>query len=340
MSILPTYGEVHGAPVGEMSRRSFMRRIFWVGAPASSRSSSWPAPSTSCGRTSAAGLGGKFTLGTAADIASTQPDTWTTGPAVPVQQGARLLHQRPGRESLVENPDSPKSIPDPGDKVGPGVAPVDASVLALYRKCPHLGCQHPASCARRATGSSASATAASTTSSARSEPARLRAAWIASTLSSRTASYGIDTRAIVSGPPIGTATFDDRDDDQDPALRGLSDAHQDARDRPDQSPFALHRLLLDRPIRLAASASTQHGQRGAAWPTGKQMFGAATTRDDDHTANCARCHGKDGTGGRSATPAGWRRTCIRSASSRSQGPERRLVHRDPQGRRPPTTSTW
>ena len=31
MSSLPTYGEVPGAPVGEMSRRSFMRRIFWVG---------------------------------------------------------------------------------------------------------------------------------------------------------------------------------------------------------------------------------------------------------------------------------------------------------------------
>ena len=77
MSHLPTYGEVPSAPVGEMSRRSFMRRIFWVGTGilsieflAGTVNFLWPNVRT--------GLGGKFTLGKAADIAGSQV-SWTQG---------------------------------------------------------------------------------------------------------------------------------------------------------------------------------------------------------------------------------------------------------------------
>ena len=62
MSHLPTYGEVPGRPIGEMSRRSFMRRVFWAGTGlltieflAGTVNFLWPNVRT--------GLGGKFTLG-------------------------------------------------------------------------------------------------------------------------------------------------------------------------------------------------------------------------------------------------------------------------------------
>jgi len=62
MSHLPTYGEVPGRPVGEMSRRSFMRNILWVGIGlatleflAGTVNFLWPNVRS--------GLGGKFTIG-------------------------------------------------------------------------------------------------------------------------------------------------------------------------------------------------------------------------------------------------------------------------------------
>ena len=74
-----------------------------------------------------------------------------------------------------------------------------SGIVALYQKCPHLGCRVPS--ASPASGSSARATARSTTRSARRRPARRRAAWTASP--SRSAGSGdvtIDTGTVVPGP--------------------------------------------------------------------------------------------------------------------------------------------
>ena len=77
MSHLPTYGEVPGRPVGEMSRRTFMRRVLWVGTGllsieflAGTVNFLWP--------NVRGGLGGKLTIGTAADVLSNEPG-WSTG---------------------------------------------------------------------------------------------------------------------------------------------------------------------------------------------------------------------------------------------------------------------
>ncbi len=66
------------------------------------------------------------------------------------------------------------------------LAGMEAGVVALYQKCPHLGCRVPS--ARARSGSSASATARSTTVSARRRAVRPRAGWTASPSPSRTAS--------------------------------------------------------------------------------------------------------------------------------------------------------
>ena len=195
MSHLPTYGEVAVRPVGEMSRRSFMRRILWVGIGlasleflAGTLNFLWPNVRS--------GLGGKFTIGSAAGIGSSQP-AWATGLPFAIGKARVFFINVPAAESLVDG--SNETVADPG-----------AKVLALYRKCPHLGCNIPTLCEKShwfeclCHGSKYNIIGEK-----RAGPAPRGMDRFAVTL--KDGVYGIDTVAIVSGPPIGTATFDPRD---------------------------------------------------------------------------------------------------------------------------------
>ena len=127
-----SYGIVEKQPIGEITRRRFLRRMLGAGAgllllefAAGSIAYLWP--------TFRSGLGGKFAVGTLADIVAQQPSfakgwPFAYGPAraflinVPAAKELAL-----GREASVPNPS------------------VD-QLLALWRKCPHLGCQVPGLC--------------------------------------------------------------------------------------------------------------------------------------------------------------------------------------------------
>jgi cytochrome b6-f complex iron-sulfur subunit len=195
MSHLPTYGEVPGRPVGEMSRRSFMRRILWVGTGlltieflAGTVNFLWPNVRT--------GLGGKFTLGKASDIASAQAD-WTTGQPYAFGKARVFFINVPAAEALVDG--SGGAVPDPG-----------TNVLALYRKCPHLGCQIPPLCPKSdwfeclCHGSKYNIIGEKRAGPAPRGMDRFD-------VKVTDGNYVIDTGAIIAGPPIGTATFDTRD---------------------------------------------------------------------------------------------------------------------------------
>ncbi|MEO8251170.1 MAG: Rieske 2Fe-2S domain-containing protein [Chloroflexota bacterium] len=195
MSQLPTYGEVSRRPVGEMSRRSFMRRIFWVGASllsieflAGTVNFLWPNVRT--------GLGGKFTIGKAGDIASVQP-TWTTGQPFSFSKARVFFINVPAAEAFVDG--GTEATADPG-----------TNVLALYRKCPHLGCNIPPLCQKSlwfeclCHGSKYTIIGEK-----RAGPAPRGMDRFTVTVTDGT--YVIDTGSIITGPPIGTATFDTRD---------------------------------------------------------------------------------------------------------------------------------
>jgi cytochrome b6-f complex iron-sulfur subunit len=190
-----TYGEVAGPPVGEMSRRGFMRRLFWVGTGllsieflAGTVNFLWPNVRS--------GLGGKFTIGRAADIAGTQGN-WTSGQPYAFAKARAFFVNVPAAKSLVDG--THLTVADPG-----------ANVLALYRKCPHLGCQIPPLCPKSewfeclCHGSKYTILGEK-----RAGPAPRGMDRFTVTLTA--GSYVIDTGAIVTGPPIGTATFDTRD---------------------------------------------------------------------------------------------------------------------------------
>ena len=113
MSHLPTYGEMPGRPVGEMSRRNFMRRVFWAATGlltieflAGTVNFLWPNVRS--------GLGGKFTIGKASDIAGTQA-TWTTGQPFAFAKARVFFVNVPAAKSLVEG--SNETIADPGAAV-------------------------------------------------------------------------------------------------------------------------------------------------------------------------------------------------------------------------------
>jgi cytochrome b6-f complex iron-sulfur subunit len=195
MSHLPTYGEMPSAPVGEMSRRSFMRRILWVGTGilsieflAGTVNFLWPNVRT--------GLGGKFTLGTAADIAGSQAD-WTSGQPFAFGKARIFFINVPAAKSLVDG--SNETVADPG-----------AEVLALYRKCPHLGCNIPPLCeASHWFECLCHGSKYNIIGEKRAGPAPRGMDSFEVTLTDGV--YEINTSAFVSGPPIGAATFDNRD---------------------------------------------------------------------------------------------------------------------------------
>ena len=140
-----TYGEVHGPRAGEISRRSFMRRMLGVGVGILSLefiggtlAFTWPNLTE--------GLGAQITIGTADDI-NTQAPEWAQGLPYVYNQANLFFVNVPAAKARVEGNGTVSSpVPDPGANVDEALAFADRSVMALWRKCPHLGCQVPPLC--------------------------------------------------------------------------------------------------------------------------------------------------------------------------------------------------
>jgi cytochrome b6-f complex iron-sulfur subunit len=189
-----------------MSRRSFMRRMLGVGVGLLSLeflggtlAFLWP--------NLTGGLGGKIEIGTAQDILSTDPE-WKNGLPYIYTKARLFLVNVPAAKQLVDG-NKQANIPDPGTNVSDDIAPVDRSVLALYRKCPHLGCQIPQLCDKSewfeclCHGSKYTVLGEK-----RDGPAPRGMDRFSTSMNGNV--YVVDTSQIITGPPIGTATFDDR----------------------------------------------------------------------------------------------------------------------------------
>ena len=141
------YGPVHGPPTGEITRRGFMRRMLGVGIGLLSLefiggtiAFLWPNLTE--------GLGAQISLGTADDINTVWPQ-WAEGLPYVYNQANLFLVNVPAAKALVDGGGTVTSpVPDPGTNLGADVPLQDRSVVALYRKCPHLGCQVPQVCDR------------------------------------------------------------------------------------------------------------------------------------------------------------------------------------------------
>ena len=203
-----TYGEVHGPPTGEMSRRSFMRRMLGVGVGilsleflGATLAFLWPNLTE--------GLGAEITIGSPADIAALDAQ-WALGVPYIYGQANLFFVNVPAAKARVDAEGPPaQPVDDPGTNVEEDLPFADRSVMALWRKCPHLGCQVPQLCELSfwfeclCHGSKYTVLGEK-----RDGPAPRGMDHFP--ISVADGAYVINTGEVVSGPPPGTVTFDDR----------------------------------------------------------------------------------------------------------------------------------
>ncbi len=204
-----SYGEVHGPPTGEISRRNFMRRMLGVGVGLISLeflggtvAFLWPNLSE--------GLGAQITIGSAEDVNNQQPE-WAEGLPYVYNQANLFFVNVPAAKARVEGEGSVSSpIPDPGTDVDPELPLPDRSVLALWRKCPHLGCQVPQLCGESQWFECLCHGSKYTVLGEKRDGPAPRGMDRFEVLV-QDGAYVVDTRQVITGPPVGTVTFDERD---------------------------------------------------------------------------------------------------------------------------------
>jgi cytochrome b6-f complex iron-sulfur subunit len=203
-----SYGEVHGPRAGEITRRRFMRRMLGIGVGILSLefvggtlAFVWPNVTE--------GLGALIRIGTVADINNAQPE-WKNG--LPYIYGPANLFvvNVPAAKERVEGDGTVASpVDDPGADLSLDLPLADRSVLAFWRKCPHLGCQVPQLCEESqwfeclCHGSKYTILGEK-----RDGPAPRGLDRFEMTFEED--AYVVDSREVIDGPPPGTVTFDDR----------------------------------------------------------------------------------------------------------------------------------
>ncbi|MGH2444844.1 MAG: ubiquinol-cytochrome c reductase iron-sulfur subunit [Candidatus Limnocylindria bacterium] len=155
------------------------------------------------------GLGAEITIGTAAEILTEQPE-WGSGLPYIYGPANLFIVNVPAAKARVEGQGTVSSpIEDPGTAFGVEVPPVERSVLALWRKCPHLGCQVPQLCDQSqwfeclCHGSKYTVLGEKRDGPAPRGMDRFP-------MSAAEGAYVVNTREVISGPPPGTVTFDER----------------------------------------------------------------------------------------------------------------------------------
>ena len=213
-----SYGEVHGPPAGEISRRGFMRRMLGVGVGILSLeflggtlAFLWPNLTE--------GLGAEITIGDAATINTAQPE-WKNGLPYIYGPANLFIINVPAAIARVEGNGTVSSpVEDPGTNLDQELPFAERSVLALWRKCPHLGCQVPQLCEQSqwfeclCHGSKYTILGEK-----RDGPAPRGMDGFPVTASDGT--YIVDTAEVINGPPPGTVTFDTRGPTEMPHCTG------------------------------------------------------------------------------------------------------------------------
>jgi cytochrome b6-f complex iron-sulfur subunit len=207
------YGVVHGPRAGEISRRGFMRRMLGIGTGilglqflGGTVAFLWPNLTE--------GLGAEIVLGTAEDIVTAEPE-WPQGlPYIYNPANLFIINMPASRARVADRSDgavqADASLPvaDPGDEV-----------MALWRKCPHLGCQVPQLCeASQWFECLCHGSQYTVLGELRAGPAPRGMDSFPVTRDGDT--YIVNTREVESGPPPGTVTFDERDPGSIPHCTG------------------------------------------------------------------------------------------------------------------------
>jgi cytochrome b6-f complex iron-sulfur subunit len=155
------------------------------------------------------GLGAEITIGTAEDINNAQPE-WKNGLPYIYGPANLFIVNVPAAMARVEGEGTVGSpVEDPGTELGEDLALPDRSVLALWRKCPHLGCQVPQLCDQSQWFECLCHGSKYTILGEKRDGPAPRGMDSFPVLATD-GTYIVNTREVVSGPPPGTVTFDER----------------------------------------------------------------------------------------------------------------------------------
>jgi cytochrome b6-f complex iron-sulfur subunit len=189
-------GIVDAAPAGVVSRRTFMRRMLGAGVGLLSLEFAggtlaflWPKPSGSLGR--------EHAVGTVDEILAISPE-WGRGLPWEFRPASAFLVNVPAATAMARGEVAEAHRPGAGE------------ILALWRKCPHLGCMIPNACEERGRFQCYCHQSTYNIIGEKLElgpaprgmdrfPVRLDAAGV----------VHVDTREVISGPPRGPLTFVD-----------------------------------------------------------------------------------------------------------------------------------
>ena len=180
----------------DISRRSFMRRVLGAGVGLLSLefvggtlAFLWPNITE--------GLGATFRVGAMADILRAEP-RFSAGHPYSYGPARTFLINIPAARALARG----ETVELP--------APAAADLLALWRRCPHLGCMVPDLCesVKRFTCRCHGSTYNILGEKLEKGPAQ-RGMDRFAVLVGDDGTVVIDTREVISGPPVGTVTFTD-----------------------------------------------------------------------------------------------------------------------------------
>lgn len=193
---IPRYGAVASPGAGTLSRRAFLRRMLGAGVGllllefiGGTIAFLWPPP--------ADGIGVLHKVGTVDDIIARSPE-WATGRPWEFRLARAFLINVPAAKALASG--TPQAFASPGE----------GDILALWRKCPHLGCMIPAACETRHRFQCFCHQSTYNILGEKLElgpaprgmdrfPVSIDAAGVVT----------VDTREIIGGPPAGQVTFRD-----------------------------------------------------------------------------------------------------------------------------------
>lgn len=159
----------------------------------------WPPPSD--------GIGVEHRVGTLADLNAAFP-TWATGVPAEFRPARAFLVNVPAAKALASGESASVASPAAGEEHSTVLNA--AEILALWRKCPHLGCMIPPMCTER---HRFQCNCHQSTYNILGEKLRLgpapRGMDRFPVRIDEAGTLIVDTRELIDGPPPGTVTFRD-----------------------------------------------------------------------------------------------------------------------------------
>ena len=191
----PAYGEVSSISESVISRRSFMRRMLGAGMGLLSLeflggtlAFLWPGP--------AEGMGVVHNLGTLDEINAAYPE-WAHG---------QPIEFRPARAFVVNVPAATAMAMGEDVEV---TDPTAVQILALWRKCPHLGCMIPQACESRSRFQCYCHQSTYNIIGEKLELGPAPRGMDRFPVRIANGNVMVDTRELINGPPKGSVTFHD-----------------------------------------------------------------------------------------------------------------------------------